>query len=208
MPRLDLIALGIREGMRRALVSTANTVMRREVRDAADGKADAQVWAGRWYDALRPLIDAIMSAAVDREADTLGPFNVATYAHEYTSALSRKLASTSYEHAMRVLREAADEGLGVEETARLLRERLPELNRARSELIARTELHNAAEAANYRQAAMSPVVDTAIWHHSGKADARPEHFVLDDVRVPLGVAFPTGEYYPNKPNCGCYLTFD
>lgn len=208
MPRLDLIALGIREGMRRALVSTANTVIRREIRDAVAGDVDEARWAARWYDSLRPLIDVIMGAAVDREADQLGPYNPAQYAHEYTSALSRKLASTSYDTVMRVIGEARDEGLSVDETARRLRQRLPEINKTRSELIARTELHNAAEAASYQHAMQSPVVSRARWHHSGKADARHEHIVLDGETRPIGTPWPTGEYYPSKPNCGCYLTFD
>lgn len=208
MPRLDLIALGVREGLRRALASTAATVMRRELRDAVEGRADEPAWAARWYDALRPLVDVIMQAAVERDADKLGPFDHSTLLHEYTSELSRTLARTSYTRVMRLTRQAYELGESPDELARRLRAELPEINKARSELIARTELHNAAEAASYQQAAQSPAVSRAVWHHSGKQDARPEHIVLDRTAVPLGTPFPTGETYPNRPNCGCYLTFD
>lgn len=208
MPRLDLIALGVREGLRRALASTALTVMRRELRDAIDGNADEPTWAARWYDALRPIIDVIMQAAVDRDADKLGPFDHSTYLHEYTSELSRNLARTSFNRVMRLTRESFELGEGPDALARRLRAELPELNKTRSELIARTELHTAAEAASYQQAMQSPVVSRAEWHHSGKRDARPEHIVLDRTTVPLGTPFPTGEVYPNRPNCGCYLTFE
>lgn len=208
MPRLDLIALGIREGLRRALVSASKTVMRREMREAIAGDADEARWASRWYDTLRPIIDVIMQAAVDRESDKLGPFDHSTYLHDYTSELSRKLASTSYKLVMRLTRESFERGESPDELARTLRRELPEIGKTRSELIARTELHNAAEAASYQHAAQSPAVSTAEWHHSGKRDARPEHIVLDKTRVPIGTPFPTGETYPNRPNCGCYLTFD
>jgi hypothetical protein len=208
MPRLDLIAFGIREGIKRSLVSTATTVIRREIRDAARGEADKGKWASRWYDALRPILDVIMRSAVEREAAELGPFDPAGFLHEYTSELSRTLSETSYKKYRVTLLEALNDGLSVPETSRLMRERLPELNRGRAELIAVTELHTASEGANYRQAQMSGAVSRSVWHHSGKHDYRPEHKILDGHSRPLGTPYPTGELFPSKPRCGCFLTFD
>lgn len=190
------------------MVEAAATVLKRETRDAATGQADRGKWAERWYDALRPVLGAIMRGAVDREVDKLGPYDPTGYLHEYTSELSRTLAATSYKRFEKVLREAMADGLSVPDTAKLLRERLPELNKGRAELIAVTELHNAAEGVNYRQAELSPAVSRAVWHHSGKAEFRPEHKVLDGTARAIGTPFPTGELFPSRPRCGCFLTFD
>jgi uncharacterized protein with gpF-like domain len=89
----------------------------------------------------------------------------------------------------------------------MLQERLPELNRSRAQLIARTELHSAGEGASLEQARQSGVVKGKTWHHSGKTNYRPEHKAQDGVTVGLNEAFPDGSDHPSDPNCACYVTF-
>jgi SPP1 gp7 family putative phage head morphogenesis protein len=221
---------GIEEGERRAFERTlraaASEALGLEVRDTLDfveqagvrgalpliAEAAAQTWPARYRERLSPVLSALMEAATEDRAPVLGSFTLrnprmAEWFSGYTSELAGTLSQTSADNAVRVIREAMDEGLSVLNTAARLGERLPELNRSRSELIARTELHRASVGASDIQARASGVVRSRIWRATNDSRTRPEHAAMHGEEVGLDEPFSNGLDYPSEPNCRCYVEY-
>jgi SPP1 gp7 family putative phage head morphogenesis protein len=222
------ITEGRRQGLERAVLAQASYVLGREVEDVAEfvaergvagslqaiGEAAQEVWPDRWRQAMGGLLTEVVQSAelpTDRGRLALG-FDLTNprmveWLDNYTSELAGTLSGTSYENAERVIREAIGEGLSVDSAAARLRERLGELSRSRSELIARTETHRAAIGAADLQARESGVVRARTWRATNDARTRPEHAAMHGETVGLDEAFSNGEMYPSSPNCRCYIEY-
>jgi SPP1 gp7 family putative phage head morphogenesis protein len=222
------IAEGRKQGFEVALLAQASYVLGREVTDIAEfvresgvngslpaiRRAAEETWPGRWQSAMAGLLTEVVQNAelpTDRGRLALG-FNLqnprlAEWLNGYTSELAETLSSTSYDNAERVIREALDEGLGVGDTAARLRSRLPELNRNRSELIARTETHRAAIGAADIQAKEAGVIKARKWRATNDQRTRIEHAAMHGETVGPDEAFSNGEMYPSSPNCRCYIEY-
>jgi SPP1 gp7 family putative phage head morphogenesis protein len=222
------IAEGRRQGLERAVLAQASYVLGREVEDVAEfvaergvagslqaiGEAAQEVWPDRWRQAMGGLLTEVVRSAelpTDRGRLAIG-FDLtnpkmAEWLDNYTSELAETLSSASYENAERVIREALDEGLGVDDAAARLRARLGELNESRSELIARTETHRASIGAADLQAKESGVVRARIWRATNDSRTRPEHRAMHGETVGPDEAFSNGSEYPNEPNCRCYIEY-
>lgn len=225
---------GRRQGERRAfervLLGVARRALAAEVDDVATLVATVgpkrtmnllpesarEAWGPRWRENLSPVLEDIAQAATDPKAtatnNVLPRFDVtnprmAAWFDSYTSELARTLSDTSYRNALEVIREGIDEGLSVDAISERLRERLPELNRTRADLIARTETHNATEGANMLQARESGVVSRKVWRTAGDERVRPEHRALAGQEVEIDRPFSNGLDYPNQPGCRCTVEY-
>ncbi len=222
---------GLREGQRRAFGATikaaAARVLQREVSDVvgafAEGgpqgaltalKAAARgLWQVRWRDALEPILSALMQGATEVRAPVFGSFGLENpvmreYLDGYTSELADTLSTTSYDNFERILRDGQRMGLSVPEVSRRLEEHLPEVNKARADLISRTELIRASNGASLQQAKASGVATGKRWLATMDERVRPEHLALDGVVVGIDEAFSNGLQVPGEPNCRCTLTFE
>lgn len=219
---------GERKAYEKVLRAAASEVLGLEVRDVTDFVRQAgvegalplltdaarEVFPARVREVMTPVLSAIMVASTEGKAPVLGSFTLrnpkmAEFLNSYTSELADNLSSTSYDNARRVIREALDEGLGVDDAAVRLRGRLSELNRSRSELISRTELNNAQRGATHLQVSESGVpMRGKVWRATMDERTRPEHRALngetvDDIQAP----FSNGEVWPSSPRCRCTVEY-
>lgn len=218
---------GERRGLERTLLAAAQYVLGREVAQAAAelassgpttalralGIAARTVWPTRWRDALAPVLSAVMQNATEPAAPVFGSFTLANpamreYLDGYTSELADTLSRTSYGNFERILREGQGEGLSVPEVSKRLEERLPEANRERADLIARTELIRSSNGAALKQAQGSGVVRGKRWLSAGDGRVREAHQDLDGTVVGIDEPFPNGLMFPGEPRCRCTLTWE
>jgi SPP1 gp7 family putative phage head morphogenesis protein len=219
---------GRREGFLKVLTRIAKRLLLADARDAARvveqqgpqraldaiRRLSAEVWRGRWQEALSETLEAIMDEAplrTDRGPVRLG-FDVRNpelgeFFDSYRLRLATQVTDTTRSDLEGIIRKAMDEGLSVPDTARLIREKGEEFSKSRAETIARTELHRAALSAAEIQARRSGVVSGRVWRATNDARTRAEHRRLDGTRVGLEEPFP-GDLHPaTEVNCRCYLEF-
>lgn len=225
------LTAGVQAGERRAyervLLATAERVLGRELSDvaamvAARGVSEAlrlagiaarELWPTRWREALQPVLGALATALTERAplpSFTLANPRMMSWLDEYTSELAGNLSETSYTNFERTLREAQEEGLSVPDTAKRIRERLPEVNANRARLISQNELHRTSIEATHMQVKESGVpIRGKTWKTAGDHRVRPEHRLLDGVTVGLDEPFPNGAQTPGTEiGCRCVLTYD
>lgn len=123
-----------------------------------------------------------------------------------------------------LIREAIDkaerEGLGVEEIGRRIRDSIGgDMSRYRSNLIARTETHNAMTFANHAAAESTGGITLKEWVSAEDSRTRDSHRSLDGKKIPMNEPFRTSEGIiinrpgdPNAPaketiNCRCVLMY-
>lgn len=226
----DLVARSVWEGERRAtqrlLTRAVRYVLGQEVLEivaeinqsgptaalTALRRLAGTVWPRRWRSTLEPILGDVMQGATEPAAPVLGGFEgnprMNAYLAGYTSELADTLSNTSYENFERILTGAQGEGLSVPEMSKRLEERLPEVNRTRGDLIARTELNRAGNGAALKQAQESGVVRGKRWSTAGDGRVRDEHRELDGVVVGVDEPFPNGLMAPGEPGCRCGLRFE
>ncbi len=114
----------------------------------------------------------------------------------------------------RILQEAADEGLGTEETARLLRDQLKLRNKVRARVIARTEITAASNFGAQQGAIMTGLKLLKEWIAANDSRTRDDHSSVDGQLRKLNKAFNVGGsamQFPGDPsgpaeqvvNCRC-----
>ncbi len=226
--------MGQSEGREAGFLSVLSRVvlglLRREVNDTVrmvetEGPQSAlgalvrlarEVWTPRWADSVSEPLAAIMEDAplqTDRGPvrlgfDTSNPLT-AEFLEGYVSRLGRDLSETSRQNAGRVIQEAMDEGLSNQDTARRLQERLPEINRARAELIAANETHRAAVSASEFQARKSGVIGSRTWLSASDDRVRPAHRLLNGATVGMDEPFPGDIHSPaDEVRCRCVLLYN
>jgi len=112
-----------------------------------------------------------------------------------------------------------DEGLGQDGTARILREMTPGLARQRSAVIARTEVHGAANYGAIVAAKETGLEMGKTWIAVEDHRTRPDHADMNGTRVAMDDTFAFPGYdlaFPGDPNgppegvvnCRCVLAFD
>lgn len=226
------LATGVAQGERRTyqavLGSIVSEVLGLEVRDVAGlieqvgpqkalpliTQAALDAWPTRYRERLSPVLSALMQWATKGAAPVLGSFTLqsprmAEYFEGYMDKLGADLSETSRANAERVIEEAMSEGLSNPDTASRLRERLPELNGPRSELIARNETHRASVVASEIQARESGVpIRGRTWQATKDDRTRPAHLALDGVTVGMDEPFPGGINSPAEEiGCRCVVLY-
>jgi len=181
-----------------------------------------------------PMIDGLKDCfphlQTKQDEDDLFQQLIDQYIEQYGAQKVLQILETTRKQVMGVIREGQQEGLGIEEIARLLREAVPEFSRIRSRVIARTETHGSSQYAQYRTAQQSTRPLVKQWNsvEDGRTrsivlDDTYDHRVIDEQRVALEqpfmvpTIFGTREplMYPGDPagtagnviNCRCAMTF-
>lgn len=134
------------------------------------------------------------------------------------------IANTTRDHVIRMIDRGNEEGLGQDGTAKLIRDVVPRLSRARAGMIARTETHNAA---NYgavqaaketglplRKEWMAAADERTRFQHAalhGKIVDADDKFEVQTIRDDLGylIAYPGDPEAPayGTINCRCALAW-
>ena len=122
-----------------------------------------------------------------------------------------------------ILTTALEEGLGVDEAARMIRESGIRDEYYRARRVAKTELLRAHSVAAWEAMMQNPSVREKVWRHSGsfRNQPRENHVAMDGARVAKGEAFTLagadgGVYAPLYPrdsslpagesvNCRCFI---
>jgi hypothetical protein len=173
------------------------------------------VEAKRTYDSLTPAVKALAPpAVVSGWASRLRRF-IST-----EGALAvRGITDTTRRLVRRVLGEAADQGLGVADAARQLRQQVGALAPARATRIVRTELISATNFASTLGAESTGLKLEKYWIATKDGRTRPEHARANGQGAPLqGGTFQVGGYqarYPGDPmlpaaervNCRCAVGY-
>ena len=163
----------------------------------------------RWRETLQSVLAPVMEDAAASQEPVLGVgFDLdrefmRRYFDEYTDKIAKEIVDGSRNAVRRVLEEAAEQGLGVAQTADLVRERLAEASPQRAERIARTELQRAANGALYLQVAESGFYATKTHVHQGDDRVRDEHHFTETVGIKE--RYQNGEYFAGElsVNCRC-----
>lgn len=171
-------------------------------------------WRGKWRDSFRPLVARIMSdAPVSTDRGTVRPDydftapDLAEYFEDHLVRLSTQITDTTSRKLTEAIREAAEDGLSVDETAKRVRELGEEFGGARSRLIARTETFNALRGAAHIKAKRSGAVSKKTWATQKDGRVRDEHRLLEGMAVGIDEEFPGEGQTPGKPGCRCRLTY-
>jgi HK97 family phage portal protein len=171
----------------------------------------------RWRDAVTPLVGATAESAVREMATTLGlSFDLlqpglTRYIDQHAAKLVTQVTDTTKEAVRAAISAGVQEGEGVVDIAKRIRESDAAFGRSRSELIARTEttaVTNESQTAtlmDYQEAAGVQVRKT--WLASQDDRTREEHAELDGETKGVDEPFSNGLYAPGEPNCRCSQTF-
>jgi uncharacterized protein with gpF-like domain len=171
----------------------------------------------------RVTIDSVESRLGKRRApeakNTFEIFSerVLTYLDLQALDLATTITGNLTAAAQGVLQEAFDEGLGEEETAKLLSEVI-ELEGWELERIARTEGHTAANVGSDTAARATGAEMVKEWGATDDKRTRPTHAAADGQRVEMDERFQVGDAWlefpgdPNGPakeviNCRCVVLY-
>lgn len=172
--------------------------------------------------AVKPLIAQIVAQIGKLTMTTLGAdgniFNVhdpkiQAFIEGKILKFGRDITPATKEMIRRILADAFQDDLTVNQTATKLRERFTGFKKIRAITIARTEIigaHNGATILSYKQ---SGLVEAKIWVTSRDDRVRDTHAAIDGVAVGLEGNFPNGLQAPGVPgivsppsdlvNCRC-----
>lgn len=128
------------------------------------------------------------------------------------------IAETQREQVMRVIDDAWRDGLSVRDTASAIRVDALGTSRWRAEMIARTEILGAQNAASLLTARVSGAVSYKTWLAAQDRFVRDDHADADGQTVPVDQPFDVGGYqmmHPGDPSgppeevisCRCTLTY-
>jgi hypothetical protein len=135
--------------------------------------------------------------------------------------LAQKMSETTRKKIQTILAYASENGLSVDETVRLIKSQVTEINRSRAVTIVRTEVGRSANEGKLLGAMAMGIMMDKIWltAEDERVRRRPrdkgDHLVMHDKRVELDKFFTNGMYVPgdhNAPahevvNCRCTLVF-
>jgi len=166
---------------------------------------------------LEPLVRSTATTAGRRLAaqvglgfDVLQP-GLTAYIEAETTFLVAKMGETTGRAVARVVQRGLEEGATVAEMrGRLIM--LPEFDRKRAQLVARTENTRAWNGAQRRTAQEAEgqygIAMEKTWISSRDERVRDEHDALDDGEwYPVGHVFDNGLPNPGEPNCRCTLGY-
>lgn len=117
-----------------------------------------------------------------------------------------KIMRTTRNQMRAIITRSIADGVGVDEIGRRIRNAAPEIARARSEVIARTETHSASMGAQNAAAEASDVTVLKGWISAGDDRTRDDefdHVFADNEQIAVGELYQaTGEpmRYPGDPN--------
>ena len=152
------------------------------------------------------LLDQIgkRHGSMERKEFISGVFRAAflAFATNWVATKVTQINRTTEEQIRDLITQGEQEGAGVEEIARAIRQNMPQMSRLRSHVIARTETHMAASWANQTAAEESGIELVKEWCSSADDRTRETHIEADGQRVPLSMSFNVGGYslmYPGDP---------
>lgn len=124
------------------------------------------------------------------------------------------IAETTRAQIIAVVQRGETEGLGVAQIARVMRDVVPSLSSYRSNLIARTETHGAANYGANGAAKETGLTIRKEWVAASDARTRDSHARIDGETVGMDDAFSNGLMYPGDPsgppeeviNCRCAVS--
>jgi hypothetical protein len=129
-----------------------------------------------------------------------------------------QISDTTRANIITAIDRGFDAGLGQEGVARFVSNAVPEIARARSRVIARTETHGAANYGAFGAAKETGLVLQKEWLAAEDHRTRPDHAEMNGVRVDMDALFDFGAYslaYPGDPsgpaegiiNCRCSVAY-
>lgn len=163
--------------------------------------------------------DRVLSKAERKTfADTM-----AKLAQRYISleAFRRRIvaiAETTRSQVIDAVSRGYAEGLGQSEVAKYIRDLVPQFSRHRAAVIARTEVHGAANYGSTGAAAQAGLTLRKVWIAAEDERTRDEHEAMNGKSVGMDDAFNFGSYslmFPGDPagppegiiNCRCTLAY-
>ena len=99
-----------------------------------------------------------------------------------------KISDTTYEGIKAILQAAYDDGLGIAEVERMLRDKYKMFSKSRSTLIARTEMNGMVNMGGL-EASKSVGVEYKMWLSAFLPDSRQAHMDADGVVIPINDLF-------------------
>jgi hypothetical protein len=110
------------------------------------------------------------------------------------------ITETTKKVIRKILERAAAEGLGVEETVKLILKETEEINRLRANVIVRTESVRAMNLGSLLGANQSTIVLDKVWITARDERVRSSHRRLDNVKLDMMDVYPNGCSFPGDPN--------
>lgn len=127
---------------------------------------------------------------------------------DYAFELAVGVTATTVDALRAMMQMGYDEGDGIEQMAKRVREVFAQASRYRSFMIARTETTNAANMGSM-SAAQRAGMKTKTWYAAVDERVCPMCGELHMMKVPIDEAFPNGVLAPSAhPNCRCTLLFE
>ena len=136
-------------------------------------------------------------------AETLMRLGLRYIMLETTRRRITDIAETTRAQIIRGIERGFEDGLGVPETARLVRDLVPSLSRYRSEMISRTELHSAANYGANEAAEETGLTLRKEWVAASDERTREDHVEADGQIVAMDEPFDVGGellMYPGDGN--------
>lgn len=205
----------------------------RAMKDAADAfQAEGRMGVGPAVEAQRSAVESAINGMFQAAWDTLGGrvLRAAKDLHgrewvrkqstdpdeahaeelrQFIAAYSARrismVQSTTDKQIKRIIEQGEREGIGIDEIARRIRSNGPQMSRVRSQVIARTEVHNAGQAAQDAGARAGGAAQRKEWYAALDDRTRDDRFSHVDADGEVtevdGVFTNTGEEmrYPGDP---------
>lgn len=172
---------------------------------------DPAFWQAQTAEEARTLFDALATGAFTRVTDAFGiSFDLeAEFARDFIEArvfdLSGRVTTTTYEAIRSALAEGVAEGEGIPDLARRIEEVFDDAVGNRAEVIARTEVNSAFNAATNLAGSTLPsdVAAARLWVAARDGRTRESHAAADGQVVPMSAPFQVGGasmFYPGDPS--------
>lgn len=171
---------------------------------------------GEWATVVRAILEAGATRAAEFVAADLGVSlqflrpEVLAWAERETAWLVTEISDTTQDAIARAVRDGIEAGEGSFQIARRMQD-LPEFDRQRARLVARTETTRTMNGAP-TEALINRQRDTGrqymkTWHAVLDERTRDEHVDMNGETVPVDQPFSNGLDYPSEPNCRCVLLY-
>jgi SPP1 gp7 family putative phage head morphogenesis protein len=190
-----------------------------------------------WDIRLKALLDSklqtLLAVGADEMAHQLGiaaSWNVHNpesikFLSNYTIRLAKQINGTTERTLRQIISDKIADGKTLREIRDDVQQALPDITRARAEMIARTETARAQEAGRHYQAQDAGAVrkvwsaDAACCEFCAEVDGKTvdiesdffsqgDQIKLDDDGPKMALDYEDVGYPPLHPNCGCTLTYD
>lgn len=186
-----------------------------------------------WEDAARET-EGLVADLIKADTPTIWERIATSFAERWGAAKVTRIVETTRLQLMRMIRAGIREGQSVPQIAKAMREAVPEIARVRSEVIARTETHQASLHASQEVARTARVPLVKVWvsvedHRTrdfGEADGEVDEFshrAMNGVEAAMDMPFMVPTKYgtreplmhPGDPNgsagntinCRCAMTY-